>query len=196
MSETFDAGRDPHLRMTRRQALGGLGAGLAAGVLAQSAPAEARSPLAKPPDKGGTASSPPLARRGCTATALRGGLILVAGGFQTSPTGAVQLFDPEHGQWLDAAPMNTPRYYHAAAALHDGRVLVVGGKFLQVLSSAEIYDPRQDTWTLVAPMNGPRMEHGAAASDRGGVLVTGGFYRAPLSSAELYDQNADLWTLL
>lgn len=192
MSDAIEPGR-PRARISRRQALGGIGGGLVATVLVPEA-AEAK-PLPWPRGKGDATASP-LSRSGCTVTPLPGGLLLVAGGYQSSATGAVQIYDPHRGEWFDAAPMNTPRFYHAAVALFDGRVLVAGGKFLDVLSSAEIYDPRGNEWSHVAPMNGPRAEHGAAPITGTQVLVTGGFYRAPLSSVEIYDPTADRWTRL
>lgn len=192
MHDLRNAGSNPHLRLTRR-ALGGLGVGLVAGALVHPEPVEARAGRGRNTSQNATS---PLSRRGLTATALPGGLVLVAGGIQSSPTSAVQLYDPQQDQWYEAAPMNGPRYHHAAAPLPDGRVLVCGGQLLQALSTAEIYDPHTDTWTLVAPMNVSRTEHAAAALDGGGVLVTGGSNSAPLSSSEVYQPGADRWIVL
>lgn len=186
MSEGAEEGVT-RLKLSRRA----LGSGLVAAALVPGAALEAR-PLKKA--EGDLVR--PVARRGCTVTPLPTGLVLVAGGIQTSPTGLAQIYDPEQDAWFAAAPMNTPRAYHAAAPLPDGRVLVAGGRYIHTLSSAEIYDPRRDQWISVAPMNTPRSEHGAAALNRGNVLVTGGFHRGPLSSAELYEAVADRWTLL
>jgi len=179
-------------RITRRQALGGIGGGLVAAALPPGG-AEA-APFEKPNSREETVS--PIGRRGCTVTSLPTGMVLVAGGIQSNTTGMAQIYDPLRREWFDAAPMHTPRAHHAAAVLFDGRILVAGGRFINVLASAEIYDPRRDQWTLVAPMNGPRAEHGAASIHPPGVLVTGGVFRTPLSTAELYDPFRDRWLIL
>ena len=194
MRDLREADHTPHLRLSRR-ALGGLGVGLVTGALTYPATAEARAVRGRTRDENrGTTS--PLNRRGLTATSLRNGLVLVAGGIQDNPTSAAQLLDPQQGVWFEAAPMNGPRTHHAAALLSDGRVLVSGGLLLRALSTAEIYDPETDAWTTVSPMNLPRTEHAATAVAQGGVLVTGGSNGTLLSSSELYDAGADRWTLL
>lgn len=191
MNDPIDTG-PARARITRRQALGGIGGGLIAAALAPGG-AEA-TPFPKPHSREESVS--PIGRRGCTVTSLPTGMVLVAGGLQTNATGMAQIYDPLRREWFAAAPMNTPRAHHAAAVLYDGRILVAGGRFINVLTSAEIYDPRRDEWTGVAPMNGPRAEHGAASVHPAGVLVTGGTFRTPLSTAELYDPFLDRWLIL
>jgi hypothetical protein len=173
-----------------RRALGTVGGGI---LLSALAAPEASAHWKKPGRNDDTVS--PLARRGCSVTALNNGMLLVAGGIQSSPTSAVQLYDPGRDDWFAASPMITPRAHHAAVLLWDGKVLVCGGRFLNELSSAEIYDPRGDDWESVAPMSGPRAEHGAAIH-AANVVVTGGINRVPLSSVELYDLRSDSWRRL
>lgn len=183
----------PVPRLSRRAALSGIGGSVVA-VLALNPEAA----VAKPPaGKGKNAANvDPLDRRGCTATLLDGGVVLVAGGLGAAPLSAAQILDPSTGLWYDAAPMNIPRHRHAAVLIDGGRVLVVGGMSTQALASAEIYDPRADDWELVAPMNGPRWDHAATGLEGHSALVTGGFFEAALSSVEIYDSRQDRWTLL
>jgi hypothetical protein len=73
----------------------------------------------------------------------------VFGGFDRHSTvvSGVEVFDPETGEWLEAAPMARPRLAHTASRLADGKVLITGGMpTLDVLpyrgtTSAEIFGP-------------------------------------------------------
>jgi hypothetical protein len=139
MSEAAEEGVT-RLKLSRRA----LGSGLVAAALVPGAALEAR-PLKKA--EGDLVR--PVARRGCTVTPLPTGLVLVAGGIQTSPTGLAQIYDPRRDQWISVAPMNTPRSEHGAAALNRGNVLVTGGFHRGPLSSAELYEAVADRWTLL-----------------------------------------------
>jgi large repetitive protein len=64
-----------------------------------------------------------------TATTLKNGWVLIAGGqgsgvYLTS----TELFNPSLGVWADAAPLTTARTFHTATLLKNGKVLVVGGE--------------------------------------------------------------------
>jgi hypothetical protein len=84
-----------------------------------------------------------------TATKLRDGRVLVAGGFgyitdftQTVILQTAEIFDPSSAAWRLTGNMKQPRAQHAAVALADGRVLVAGGyDFGPPLASAEIFSP-------------------------------------------------------
>ena len=84
------------------------------------------------------------ARHQHTATLLRNGQVLVAGGFKGSTLGSSESYDPALGKWSTTAALNTARGEHSATLLQDGRVLVVGGLQLDppgpvTLDSAELY---------------------------------------------------------
>lgn len=75
----------------------------------------------------GTMSS---ARSSHTATLLRGGQVLVAGGggnLGETPGGTAEHYDPATGRWTLAAPPAAARTAHAATLLADGQVLLTGG---------------------------------------------------------------------
>jgi N-acetylneuraminic acid mutarotase len=87
-----------------------------------------------------------------TATPLRDGRVLVAGGqdglmnFSSS-----EIYDPGQDRWYATASMTTGRIGHTATLLLNGDVLVSGGVSRTApsyesipLSSAEVYDPRVD----------------------------------------------------
>lgn len=155
-------------------------------------------------------------RTGHTATLLRDGRVLVAGGnferelqgsgeFHAIPPGSrgAEIFDTATGRWSFTAAMNRGRRGHAAVLLDDGRVFVVGGessyayRFLPG-GTAEIYDPAADTWSPTSPMSMYQARFALAATRLadGRVLVTGGGDLDGWSfGAEIYDPSTDSWSL-
>jgi hypothetical protein len=146
-----------------------------------------------------------------TATLLRDGKVLVAGGATASQPGKLlanaELYDPSTGRWTATGSMIHPRVNHTATLLPDGRVLVAGGSKPPNLSrpeepslpldSAEIYDPQTGTWTSTESMPEPRAFHTATLLSDGTVLVAGGGsqeFSASFSSAEIYDPRTGRWT--
>jgi len=143
-----------------------------------------------------------------TATLLRNGLVLVAGGltyheddrYQSS----AELYNPATGKWRPTSPMKHSHAHHTATLLPDGKVLVTGGGFLVgdmplATSIAELYDPRTETWSLTGSMNVRRMNHTATLLPDGKVLVTGGDASAELlaeTSAEEYNPATGTWSLV
>ena len=65
------------------------------------------------------------ARGGHTATLLRTGHVLVAGGEGLS---SAELYDPRTGTWSRTASMSTDRYVATSTLLATGQMLVVGGQ--------------------------------------------------------------------
>jgi len=149
-------------------------------------------------------------RAGHTATLLRDGRVLVAGGctkYEDAVTPAAcseitsssEVFDPSSGKWTKAQNMHTGRFSHTATLLRSGLVLVAGGcikganRYLtdctEATASTEVFDPKKGTWTKTADMQFPRVSHTAIAliggkalcgKNCGKVLVTGG----PLSAIQ------------
>ena len=118
-----------------------------------------------------------------SATRLRDGRVLVAGGAYdgvagSGATAAAQVFDPATDSWAVVAPMSVARTYHSSLLLDDGRVLVAGGHDGSGVpqASAEIWDPVRGTWRPTAPMAfAHHSETNAAARLPGGrVLVVAG----------------------
>ena len=121
-----------------------------------------------------------------TATLLRDGRILVAGGRRPTEVGhsgqdtrlrAVEIWDPATDRWVDAAPLNEARSDHDAILLAEGRVLVADAANLH----AEIWDPASDRWTELPPLTKP---------------ASGPVYLAPLPGGRVLLVNAtttQLW---
>jgi hypothetical protein len=126
-----------------------------------------------------------------TATLLRDGRVLVAGGHNNeSYFSSAELYDPETGTFSPTGSMATDRYGHSATLLPDGRVLIAG-KYND--ASAELYDPTTGTFSPTGSMVAPRIYHTATLLADGRVLIVGGragnIAENPrlFASAELYD---------
>jgi hypothetical protein len=144
-----------------------------------------------------------------TATLLRNGKVLVAGGVDGdfgdlyTVLGGAELYDPNAGTWTATGFLNRGRFAHSATLLPNGDVLAVGGgafpSYSTVNDSAELYHPDTGTWSLTGSLD-RRSYHTATLLPSGKVLVEGGVnygydigYFAYLDSAELYDPNTGTW---
>lgn len=90
-----------------------------------------------------------------TATLLKGGRVLITGGFSSNiamPTATCQIYDPATGRYLATGSMNQARYSHTATELDNGMVLVVGGYINNgstATNTLEVWDPATGQWTLL-----------------------------------------------
>jgi WD40 repeat protein len=129
-----------------------------------------------------------------TATLLKDGRVLVAGGANINGVlSSAEIFDPATNQLTVVGSLKTKRDFAAATLLPDGRVLVAGGEDGAVnLSSAELFDPATGAFSDAGSTTVPRRRHSMTLLRSGLVLVSGG--RGPsgmLSSQELFDPQAD-----
>jgi WD40 repeat protein len=137
-----------------------------------------------------------IGRTGHTATLLKNGKLLIAGGWtgRYNLRRSAELYDPTTGVFTPTGDMVIERAGNTAALLPDGKVLVAGGedRSENALSSAEVYDPSTGKFTRTGDMSEPRGEATATVLRNGKVLIVGGgsghypsqnVYR----SAELYD---------
>ena len=148
-----------------------------------------------------------------TATLLRDGKVLVAGGFcdpnttrgcpAVEPNGAMavaELYDPRTGKWSPTGTMTTERSEHSAILLANGKVLVAGAEHRDgIYASTELYDPGTGKWTATGSMITARHQQFAVKLEDGKVLMFGGccpVSPAPpdLASAEVYDPRTGKWT--
>jgi hypothetical protein len=143
-----------------------------------------------------------VARIAHSATMLKNGKVLVAGGCTTNPCGRSsyisdsELYDPVLNRWTKTGNMLTARGSHTATLLHSGEVLAVDGSDGSALSECELYNPSTGKWQAAPSALQSRLQHTATLLESGKVLITGGAVtRFPLNSAEVYDPVANRWTL-
>lgn len=134
-----------------------------------------------------------IPRASHTATLLRDGRVLVAGGCTIGgATASAEQYEPATGQWHNVGDMTTARCSHIAVPLDDGRVFVMGGGGgrLPDLATAEVFDPRTATFVPVGSMH--ENHYLATRLADGRVLLTGGQGRSGeiLRSAEIFDPRS------
>jgi hypothetical protein len=144
-------------------------------------------------------------RSGQTATLLRNGRVLLAGGIGAQGVlTSAELWNPATGRFTETGSMTTPRVHHAAALLPDGRVLVSGGdswpenvRATAPSVSAEIYDPDTGQFTLLRsrPMargaiRGGSVHQVATVLADGRVFIAGGQEDLP-GHATIFDPAMD-----
>jgi hypothetical protein len=136
-------------------------------------------------------------RGGHTATLLKSGLVLIAGGWNLMGVlSSAELYDPASERFTTIVSMSMRRGGFTATLLDDGRVLLCGGTGRDVTPSAEIFDPARKSFTPTGSMTIPRHSHTATLIPEGRVLVTGGLSRrdAVLASSEIYDPATGTFT--
>jgi Galactose oxidase, central domain/Kelch motif len=142
-----------------------------------------------------TTSAMRAARAAHTATTLRDGRVLVAGGFtgEEDAVSGAELYEPARGRFAALPRMQTLRHSHTATLLPNGKVLLVGGYTANstVLAAAELFDPATNRFTPTGALGAARAGHTAVLLANGKVLIAGGVGPAWsfLSSAELYDPS-------
>ncbi len=123
-------------------------------------------------------------RQGQTATLLKDGRVLMAGGTGGELLARAELYDPKTGTFSETGSLNTPRYKHTAGLLPDGRVLIAGGSdehdWGGTMNSAEIYDPHTGKFTATSPLNDGRFKlpDEAVQLPSGKLLIAGGSKQA------------------
>ena len=166
--------------------------------LAHSAPPEPEQPMIVEQDESDRGPRRPtapieisglIARSGHTATLLKNGTVLIAGG---SASAAAQTFDPVTRTIATTGSLLTPREHHTATLLKDGTVLITGGQpggqsVGHALSSAEIFDPSTGKFSSTGSMREARTSHAAALLPDGRVLICGG---SSDDTAEIYDPRS------
>ena len=113
-----------------------------------------------------------------TATLLQNGLVLIAGGRNSSNNAIAnaELFNPATGTFTATGSLNTARALHSATLLPSGMVLITGGENSSgnPTSSAELYNPATGTFTATGSLLVARYAPGAILLNSGKALIFGG----------------------
>jgi hypothetical protein len=129
-----------------------------------------------------------------TATMLPNGLVLVAGGSNSSGVlSSAELYNTATGEWT-ATPGNmvTGRYNATATSLSNGLVLVTGGENASgAVSNSELYVVSIGRWSSAASLNTGRFGHTATLLPNGKVLVVGGMGGPSTGTYPI--PNAEVW---
>ena len=143
------------------------------------------------------ANSMSIGRAGHTATRMRNGKVLVAGGYtldgdygRWSQTASAEIFDPATGTWSGTNGMINARANHQAVLLNSGKVLVVGigGK---AGPNAELYDPDTGIWIPAGKAADVPPSGSTTLLPSGKVLFAGGIVSDVVRETYLYDPDAD-----
>lgn len=141
-------------------------------------------------------------RAGHTATLLKDGKVLIAGGaiFDNNPifTDEAEIYNPKTKTINAVVKMNISRHEHTATLLKNGNVLIVGGvNRFRPIANAEIYDTKNGKFNLIGTLNVPRSRHTATLLQDGNVLITGGSGgNHYLFSCEIFDVKTNQFKLI
>ena len=131
------------------------------------------------------------ARAAHTATTLRSGQVLIAGGMDTGggSIGSVELFDPANNSIRPLGSLAVSRVSHTATLLGDGRVVVAGGYNGEYLTSLEVFEPSTMRFRSAGSLRESRSGQTATLLPDGRILFAGGVGQGwtYLRTAELYD---------
>jgi hypothetical protein len=148
-----------------------------------------------------------VARTGHTATRLKNGSILIAGGSSQifgggTIFGSAELYDPSRGRFSRTGAMLAARTGHTATLLANGNVLIAcGDDGTTSLPGAEVYDPASAAFAATGAMSIGRDDCTATRMENGQVLIAGGFQLLPdgsgsvLDTAELYNPATGSFSL-
>ena len=169
------------------------GGGLPGSAAARS-PAEIYDPATATSSATGSMT---IARCFETATALRNGQVLFAGGQSAgAATATAEIFDPVAGTFSATGSMNFARQGHTATLLPDGTVLIAGrtgncNGTPCALQSAELYVPGSRAFQpIAATLPVPYTGANAVLLKNATVLIAGGGN----AFAEVYDPSTEMFT--
>jgi uncharacterized protein (TIGR03437 family) len=161
--------------------------GTIGGVASQAV--EAFDPAAKTTISNGAMS---IARTGFTATAMRDGTVLIAGGKNSSgqTLSSVELYDPNSGTSSMLGEMTSARHNHSAVLLpNNNQILIAGGANGDMaLDSAEVFTPWTRSFSRTGSLSTARQGASQMIVRRPGLaqIIGGANATGPVAGTESY----------
>ena len=126
-----------------------------------------------------------------TATLLKDGRVLIAGGLSGAALRTAEVYDPKAQRFINVGAMRSARAGHTATLLASGNVLITGGYNGEYLRSCELFDPVTGQFSSGGQMEVPRSGHRAVLLQTGKVLLVGGVGTgwSFLRSVEIYEPS-------
>jgi N-acetylneuraminic acid mutarotase len=158
----------------------------------------------KPPAKWDKAADMLEARSWHSATLLKDGTVLVAGGTDSNAgLQSAERYDHTKNSWSAAGKMSEPHWHHRAELLDSGKVLIIGGcssgqSYVCMNGvGVDLYDPANTTtpWTKATPMLASRRSHCSTKLKDGRILIAGGYNSSKNHTGlEIYDPKLGTWS--
>lgn len=138
-----------------------------------------------------------------TATLLKDGRVLIAGGIVEDGSGNElpltnsEIYNPETNQFNKISGLVEQHCNHSASLLESGEVLIIAGWKTGARSDAiEIFNPETNTFRLATRLEKPLQAHNAVLLNDGKVLIVGGNFSESdyAMNAYLYDYKTNSLT--
>nr|PIM05435.1 kelch repeat and K+ channel tetramerization domain-containing protein [Toxoplasma gondii COUG] len=120
------------------------------------------------------------------------------GGFDGSDIlSSVECYDPRMKNWMQVAPLTTPRS-SAMCCVRDDHLYVLGGTNGERLRTVEMYDHRMNKWEVLPSEMIEVRSAGSAACSFGHIVAMGGIDNSNVvhSSVEVLDPQTQRWSFL
>jgi uncharacterized repeat protein (TIGR01451 family) len=125
-----------------------------------------------------------------------GGKIYCAGGYLTTGTNTLYIYDIALGTWSTAASTLPANRYNYASVKLNGKYYIIGGYTTATNNAILEYDPLTDTWNSSLPNMVTARRYAHAAVMGGKIYVAGGFSASStyLDTVEVFDPSGPSWT--
>ena len=144
-----------------------------------------------------------LEPRSCfTATLLKDGTVLIAGGYHGfDDLNSAEIYNPQTHHSHHTGSMKIKRHNHQAILMNDGRVLIIGGSNLLIsdIKQVEIYDPKTRSFKLTDNLKIDGLQDFSLTKLKDGKILFsggGGKYNGIRRSNEIYDPKTNSFKLV
>ena len=123
-----------------------------------------------------------------TATLLRDGRVLIAGGFNAAGlVKGTEIYTPSSNAFTEAGELNDKRWQHEAMRLQNGRVLIIGGRRDDINTEEPQYVTRAEMFDPATGMFSPAGDTGLPSIHTAFLLPTGKVFLLAGKDVAIYD---------